>query len=635
MTLKGMSIKNLSYEIHVFKTRCFTAILFVLFFLCLLLGRLAYLQIRNHRFYTTLSRHNLLSVIPIEPNRGLILDRNGIILTKNIPSYTLAIIRHGTKDLPHTIKKIKSIIPISDEELARFHHIRSQYRSYQPIPLKLKLTEEAVSQFYVNQYRLPGVRIQTHMTRYYPSSDTMSNVLGYLGSINKAELQKVEPSQYLIDDDIGKSGIEKQYETLLRGVMGAEEAEIDASGRIVRTLNRIPPQSGHNIYLTIDSRLQAQAMKALKETHTTGAVVALDPRNGQVLTLVGNPSYDSNLFTQGLTQASYQALLHDQAHPLYDRAIYARYSPGSSIKPFLAFGGLNDGLITPEERFHDIGWFKVPNTSHVYHDWKKGGHGWIDMVKAIAASCDIYFYVLSYKMGIHRIHDILHAFGFGEKTGIDIPGESVGVVPSKHWKRIHRQRPWYIGDTIVIGIGQGFLSVTMLQLAQAVATIAMHGQRFKPQLLLKVEKSDKGIILNPPVPKASLILNNASNWNTIIQAMQDVLTKPWGTAHSFGYNGFTAAGKTGTVQLYAHTQAEYKRRRATLPTRLKNNHLFIAFAPVDHPSIAIAVISEHSYTAIRIARSVMTEYFKNLTLSTPSNENGQPNDEPVELPIPL
>ncbi len=600
---------------EVFKNRSSLAFIFVIFFMLSLIARLIYLQIFEHKFYSTLSEHNLLNVIPVLPNRGLIYDRNGVLLAKNIPTYTLTITKSHTKHLNDTLDQLAKIMTISPEEVKQFHHIAYQYPPHQPIPLKMKLSEQEVAQFYVNQYRFPGASIQTHMIRYYPLAAATSDILGYVARINQDELNAMENNtstsmpasnaltNYQIDDNIGKSGIEKYYESQLRGKVGAEEAETDARGHIVRILKEIPPTPGHDLYLSIDSGLQNVAINALGDA--SGSVVVIQPSTGQVLALVTKPNFDPNPFTVGISYASYQALLNSPDHPLYNRAIRGLFSPGSTIKPFFALLALDDGIITPQFQIHDPGFFQLPNVSHVYHDWLKRGHGTVNVSRAIASSCDVFFYTLAQKMGIRYMDKVLNKFGFGELTDIDLAEEKPGLVPTPEWKLKHQKQPWYTGDTIVMGIGQGLLSVTPLQLAQAVSTIASRGKRWTPQLLMKWIDENNHTITHQPIPKPPIILNNPANWDMITQAMEDVVNKPWGTGKRLRHDSILVAAKTGTEQIYHSSIKEDSSR----PKQLRNNHYIIGFAPADHPEIAWAVMIEHSNTATEVASQVITYYF--------------------------
>ena len=603
-----LALKNTQFETRLFKSRSFAAFLFILLFIFALIGCLIYLQIKNHRFYSMLSQHNLLNVIPIQPNRGLIFDRNGVLLAKDVPAYTLVITQNDIKNLNETVKRLTKIIPISNEEVKRFHHILYQYRPYQLVPIKYKLTNEEVARFYVNSYQFPTVQITTRMTRYYPLADIISNVLGYVGQISPRELHQVGSDAYTANDVIGKTGVEKYYEKQLHGKIGAEETEIDASGRVVHILKEIPPVPGDNIYLTIDSKLQAEAKKILGDE--SGAIVIMQPGGGQVLALAINPSFDANPFVSGLSQEEYQKLLNSPTHPLYNRAIRGQFASGSTVKPFLALLGLDEGVITSQYQIYDPGWFQLPNTHHIYHDWRVGGHGWVNVRKAIAVSCDVYFYNLAVALGIDRMDTILHHFGFGYLTGIDLPEEVPGLVPSPRWKIGIKGYPWYTGDTIETGIGQGFFLVTPLQLAQAVSILAEQGKRYRPSLLLKTVAPNGSVKVQIPISESPVILKNPHNWGIVIHAMQDVVDKPWGSAKFFGRHlGFSVAAKTGTAQIYGH-QRDEDRSRTNIPKRLRNNHLFIAFAPIEHPQIAVAVVVEHSAMADNITGEIMNYYFK-------------------------
>ena len=608
MEKKRLAIKNHLQETHLFKSRCLAALLIVFVFALILIVRLGFLQLKDHHFYSTLSRHNLLNIIPIEANRGLIYDRNGVLLAKNIPTFTLAIIPSSVPGLKKTLDSLNEIIPITPEEIKQFQRIRYQYHRYQAVPIKYKLTEEAVARFYVNRYQFPGVLIKTRMMRYYPLGSLTADVVGYVGRINPHEWTHVDNANYLVDSDIGKIGIEQYYEKQLHGTMGAEEVEINASGRVVRVLKRIPPKPGNDIYLAIDSRLQKTAQESMGEE--SGAIVAMEPGTGQILALVTNPSYDPNLFVNGITQEDYQKLVNSPLHPLYNRAIRGQFAAGSTIKPIFALAGLDDNVISPESKIYDPGWFQLPHTTHIYHDWVEHGHGWVNLKKALIVSCDVYFYNLAAKIGLDSFVAILQQFGFGQPTGIDMPGEVSGLVPTPEWKMENQGHAWYTGDTIETGIGQGFFLVTPLQLAQAVSTLAEHGMRYRPDVLLKLVSAKGNTILQLPIPESPAILKNPENWNVVIDDMADMVDSPYGTAEYFGsHRRFTVAAKTGTAQVYGH-QRDEERIRSNLPKRLRNNHLFIAFAPVQDPHIAIAVVVEHAAMADKMAGEVLNDYFK-------------------------
>lgn len=607
-----ITIKDPRYEAVRFKIRCLSAILFIALLTLLIIIRLCYLQIMEHKFYSTLSQQNLLYIIPTEPNRGLIYDRNGVLLAKNIPVFSLDIIPGKVKNINKTIKKLKKIITISDKDVEEFKHSLKEHHLFEPVPLKIKLTEQEVAKFYINQYRFPGVSVETRMMRYYPLGPLMSDVLGYVGRINAKELREVNSENYSASDYIGKVGIEKYYEKALHGTIGAEEAEINASGRIVRILKKIPPIPGNTIYLTIDSKLQAYAEKALGNNN--GAIVAIQPSTGQILAMVTKPDYDPNAFVQGLSNKAYQALVNAPSHPLYNRAIRGLYSPGSTVKPFIALGALNEHVISPQYTIYDPGTFQLPHTAHIYHDynWKIGGHGWVNVSKAIMVSCDTFFYNLAVNLGISRLDQILRNFGFGQLTHVDMPEELPGIVPSPAWKLAKQKQPWYTGDTVITGIGQGSLLATPLQLATATSIIAEKGMHLTPHLLLQMTTPTGKSMIQNPVAEKPVILDDPSIWNLVIRAMESVVSNPRGTAEEFGrHPGYSVAAKTGTAQVYGD-QRDEEASRMNLPKRLRNNHLFIMFAPVNHPKIALAVVVEHASYADRIARKVTDFYFNEL-----------------------
>ncbi len=597
---KKLAIKNHQTEIRLFNVRAIAVCVFALVFTLIIVARLFYLQLIQHQFYTTLSEQNILNLTPITPKRGLIYDRNGVLLARNVPAFSLAIVPGRVKNLKATVKNLEKILEITPEQISAFYRNVHQSHRFSPIPLIPKLTEEEAAKFYVNQYRFPGVSVQPHLLREYPMGESFSNIVGYVARITRDELATIDRDYYNASGYIGKTGIEKQYEDLLRGTPGSEEVETNARGEVVRTLKTNPPIPGKNIYLTIDSRLQEFAEQTLGDN--AGVVIAIDPNTGEVLAMVSNPSFDPNPFVAGISTKNYQALLNAPNHPLYNRVIRGLYSPGSTIKPFYAIGGLDDGVINAYTSIVDSGQFQVPNTDHVFHDWWKTGHGIVNVTKALAVSCDLFFYQLAYNLGIYKMDQILLRFGFGAATGIDFPGELSGVVPSPEWKRKVKHAPWYTGDAINAGIGQGALLVTPLQLAVATATLATHGIRLKPHLLLTQDQ---------PSGLAPVILNHNEAWQIVTQGMEDVVNAPFGTAAAVGHNlAYTLAAKTGTAQVFGNRTRSEERSELNIPKPLRNNHLFIAYAPVDHPKIAIVVVVEHDAKANQVARAVLDYYFK-------------------------
>lgn len=596
----------------------------VLCLFVILLLRLMYLQLIEYHFYATLSKRNVISIIPVKPDRGIIYDRNGVVLAKNTPVYSLMVIPGRVKDMKKTIEALSTIIKLTPKEVQNFYTMTKQYYPYQTVPLKQQLTEQEVDTFYVNQYRFPGVVVQINMIRNYPLGKATAHVVGYVGRITTKELAEVNPTNYTASDEIGKSGVEAEDEVLLHGVMGSEEAEINATGKVVRILKKTPAIPGDNIYLTIDSKLQTYAEKLLGKN--SGAVVAIQPATGQVLALVTKPSFNPNEFVNGISSAQYQKIINTPDYPLYNRATRAEYAPGSTIKPFIAFGALNDSVINTQDYIFDPGWFRLPGTKHIFHNWVKKGFGWVDVIKAIEVSCDTFFYQLAAVMGIDRLDQALTQFGFGNVTGINLPLEKAGVVPSPMWKQKAIGQEWYAADTVLAGIGQGYLLVTPMQLATATATMAERGLRFQPTVLLKLQQPNGINTTMQPIIEKPIVATVPTAWQTVIQGMKDVISNPQGTAFpSFQNLTYTAAGKTGTAQVAADSATGTVAQKGR---RFQNNHLFIVFAPVNNPQIAIAVVVEHvtgmTQRGVQIGRELLDFYMNELKQqqATPTTQNG-------------
>jgi len=559
--------------------------------------------------YSTLSQKNVLNIIPIAPNRGLIYDRNGVMLAQNIAVFSLNIIPAKVKSIKNTLQALKKIIAIFPHDIKNFNRSLKQHHPFDPVPLKINLSEQELAKFYVNRYRFPGVVIQSKMLRKYPLGEEVSQIVGYVGRINANDLSKVNQVDYSASNYIGKTGIEKYYEDSLHGRVGVEEVEMNAAGRIVRHMKRTLPQPGNDLYLTIDSRLQSFCEKVLGADN--GAIVIIQPSTGQILALVSTPSYDPNLFINGISHKDYETLLKSPGHPLFNRAIRGQYAPGSTIKPFIAIAGLDSGAITADSKIYDPGWFRLPETKHVYHDWKPYGHGWVNVTKAMIVSCDTFFYRLAVTLGMNVIDQMLSRFGFGNDTKIDMPEALSGLLPSPEWKRNTLGHSWYTGDTILTGIGQGYLLVTPLQLAIGAAIIAQRGAYFQPHLLLKFQRPDETVMAIPNIEEIPIVLQHPQVWDIVIHAMQGVITHSQGTAVGFGrHPPYTVAGKTGTAQVFGK-QRDEERSRMNIPKKLRNNHLFIGFLPVNQPKIVMAVVVEHASAADSLARRISDFYLKN------------------------
>lgn len=605
---KHIAIKNHHQEIQLTTHRSMIALIFICIAVMVLIVHLGYMQIYKKNVYATLSTKNWLDLVPVEPTRGLVYDRNGVLLADNVPVFSLDIIPFDVPNLKKTLNDLKKIITLSDDDSAQFLRQLKQHRRFDEIPLKLRLTDEEVAHFAENQHRFPGVMITARLMRRYPYGESFSHVIGNVGRINTKELDEIDAVNYSASHYIGKTGIEKYYEDDLHGKVGYQEVENDASGKPLRILKELKGTPGKNIYLTIDSELQFIAEKALAGRR--GAVVVIQPSTGQVLAMVSRPGYDPNIFVQGVSQADYKALQQSKDQPLYDRALRGSYPLASTIKPYLALEGLDSEITTPEHTLFDPGYYELRNGSHIFRDWRRHGHGTVNISKAVTESCDTYFYDLADKMGIHRIDQILTSFGFGSATGIDLDDEALGLVASPDWKRKARGSHWYEGDTINSAIGQGYMQATPLQLAAAVSAIANRGQRFMPYLQLGEQIPGKQYVAQQPIPMESVTLKNPQTWNIVINAMQNVVASPYGTAYRFGQNlPYTIAAKTGTGQVVAgKSDPDEEDKQTDLDERFRDHHLFVAFAPVENPQIALAVITENSNTAIETARAIFDYY---------------------------
>lgn len=606
---KRIRIKNHKQEIQLITQRAIFLLVILGILLGLLIARLIFLQIYKHDLYVTLSTKNWLDLVPIEPTRGLIYDRNGVLLAENISVFSLDIVPYQVTDLNKTLNALAKIVALTDNDISQFRKQLKQYRRFDEIPLKLRLSEAEVARFAENQHRFPGVLIKARLMRHYPFAESFSHVLGYVGRINQQELNEIDSVNYSASHYIGKLGIEKYYEEELHGRVGYQQVENDATGKPIRILKEIKGVPGRNIYLTLDSGLQFVAEKALEDHR--GAIVAIQPATGQVLAMVSKPGYDPNLFVTGIDRKTYHDLQSSEQRPLFNRALRGQYPFGSVIKPYYAIGALDAGVVTADAGINDPGWFKLRPNSHEFHDHKKNGHGWVDLYTAIRVSCDIYFYELGVKMGIRRLDDILTKFGFGEVTGIDLDDELAGVVASPEWKRKVKGAHWYEGDTVISSIGQGSMQTTPLQLASATATLANHGQRFIPYLLYGEQMPSHQFVLQQPIPRESITLHNDEYWDMVIEAMQDVTSDPQGTAYaSFGKNvKYTTAAKTATVQVVLkRMKADERDNQDLLPEKLRDHNHFIIFAPVENPKIALAVVTENSHVAARVARTVLDYY---------------------------
>jgi penicillin-binding protein 2 len=604
---QGVEIRNAQAEIQQFRIRLAIAGVFTLAMFAVLFLRFFYLQVIEHDHYHTLAEANRISLVPIVPNRGLILDRNGVVLAHNYSAYTLEITPSKVADLEATIDALSSIVDIGPRDRRRFKKLLEESKRFESLPIRTRLSDEEIARFAANRYRFPGVDVKARLFRQYPQGELFSHVVGHIGRINQRELDKLEEddelSNYRGTDYIGKMGLEQSYEKYLHGTTGIEEVEVDSGGRAIRALSRTPPVSGGNLVLNLDARLQEVVYRAFGDRR--GALVAIDPNTGGVLAFVSKPGFDPNLFVDGIDPQNWNELNTSADRPMVNRALAGTYPPGSTFKPYMALAALTYGKRRPEQAISDPGYFNFGG--HVFHDDKPGGHGSVDMYKSIVVSCDTYYYMLANDMGIDAIARFMAQFGFGSRTGIDIPGEATGVLPSPEWKMRRFKQKWYAGETVSIGIGQGYNAYTPVQLANAVATLADDGVMYRPHLVNYIEDArthERTAVAPKPVREIAL---NPEYVAIIKHAMEGVNKEGTG-ARAFAGAPYTSAGKTGTAQVVGLKPGE-KYVEGRTPERYRDHALFIAYAPADHPKIALAVIVENagfgaSYAA-PIARKVI------------------------------
>ena len=621
-------IKNLDLELERFHARLKVAAAFVLLLAVLLLARGFYLQVVQHDYFTQRAESNRIALVPLAPNRGLIVDSKGAILAENFSAYTLEIVVAQTDSLDKTLADLGELIEITPGQVRRFRRLLAESHEFETVPLKSRLSDEEVAILAANRYRLPGVEVRARLFRNYLAGPGMAHVVGFIGRINDADLKRLRESEraqnYKGSVHIGKVGLEQSYETLLHGRTGFEQMETDSGGRVVRILSRIPPLPGHDLRLHLDAKLQAVAEHAFGDF--LGGLVALDPNTGGVLALVSKPGFDPNLFVDGIDPETWKSLNESPERPMVNRVLRGIYPPGSTIKPFMALAGLELGLRKPADSIVDPGFFSLPNSRHRFRDWKAGGHGVVDLRRSISQSCDVYYYRLAFDMGVDRMHDYLAQFGLGEKTGIDLDGESSGLLPSREWKQRRWNKPWYPGETVIAGIGQGYHLTTPLQLASAAAMLANGGKRIEPHLVQAVrDPITRAWQPQPGVVRGQVAITPA-HLEVVREGMMDVM-RPGGTAAASAAGAaYTIAGKTGTAQVVGIKQgARYDASR--LARQHRDHALFIAYAPAENPTIVVAVMVENggsgSGTAAPIARKVFDYY---LTGKTPGDMKLDAND---------
>jgi penicillin-binding protein 2 len=628
---RRVHLKDEYLETRLIRRRIVLSALFILVLLSILLGRLYVLQIVDHEHFSTLSDNNRIRIKALPPARGLIYDRNGVVMANNLPAYRLEIIKEQVDDLDQTLIDLKQYVNYSDLDLSRYRQAVNRRRSFESIPLRLNLSDGEVARLAVNLYKFEGVEINARLTRNYPQGDHAVHALGYVGRIDVNDLGRVNENNYAGTSHIGKLGLEKFYESELHGTVGVQQVEVNARGRTLRVLSETPPIPGNNLHLTIDSKLQKVAEQAFGDL--IGAVVAIDPRNGEILALASMPKFDPNLFVNGISYKNYDRLRNSSQRPLFNRALSGQYPPGSTTKPFFGLAGLEARTISSQTSIFCRGFYRLPNEDRKYRDWKKRGHGHMDLKGAITQSCDVYFYDLSYRLGIDKMSTFLDKFGFGKKTKIDSTGEASGLLPSREWKRKTLSQPWFPGETLNTGIGQGTFLVTPLQLANSTGALALNGLRYRPHMVRALENGHSGDMLDIAIKQvAEGGVSKKSNWLQVHKAMINVVHGLRGTANRIN-RGLTyrMAGKTGTAQVYGIAQDE-EYDEDTVINKLRDHALFMSYAPSKNPQIAVAVIVENgghgSSVAAPIARKVLDEYLVNAAKSEASVSSSGDGSQP-------
>jgi penicillin-binding protein 2 len=631
-TISGPELRDPQRELLYFRRRLLIAGAMVIVAFGGLLGRFVYLQLFQHQHYQTLAESNRIAIVPIVPNRGVMTDRNGVVLAQSYSAYTLEVTPSRVKNLDETIDGLATIVEIQARDRKRFKRLLEESKNFESLPLRTRLSDEEVARFAVNRYRFPGVEIKARLFRQYPFGEVASHVTGYISRINDKDVERIdswnETANYKGSDYIGKVGVELAYERELHGTTGWEEVEVDAGGRAVRTLSRTPPTSGNNLKLALDIRLQQAAEQAFGDRR--GALVAIEPATGDVLAFVSKPGFDPNLFVDGIDPANWELLNDSPDKPLLNRPLRGAYPPGSSIKPYLALAALTSGKRTAAQTIFDPGFYQIAGAAHRFRDDKPGGHGYVDMFKSIVVSCDTYYYMLAGETDIDDTHAFLSQFSFGRKTGIDIEGELLGVLPSRAWKRERFKDKWYLGDSISAGIGQGYNAFTPIQQAQAIAIIANDGVALAPHLVKSVENVKDGTVRQIALQSTQVLHVKPEHLAVIKNALVGV-PREGTSAQAFVGTKYVSAGKTGTSQVYSLKGEKYSKQ---VDERLRDHAWYIAYAPADQPRIAIAVLVENggfgAQAAAPIARAIFDYYLlgqKPRAPAPPGTGPREPEDE--------
>ncbi len=589
-------VRDAVFELRLIDRRYRILAVLMVLSLGLLAWRFAHLQLIDHQLYAGRAESNRVSLRALPPTRGLIFDRHGEVIAENRPAYRLVVVPERVQDLEATLQAIDALVGLSPDERSRFERQRQRSRRFQAVPVKTNLDPEAVAKLAAHRHRWPGMEVEPYLVRHYPHGEAFAHVLGYVGRIDRDDLEQLGSERYRATTHVGRTGIERMYEALLHGEPGVEKVETNAQGRVVRVLERQAPINGQDVTLTLDLDLQQAAFEALGDH--AGAVVVMEIETGAVHALVSKPGFDPNFFVNSISETNYQALLSNPRRPLFNRFLQGAYEPGSTIKPFLALAGLAEGAIDADEEKFSRGWFELDGQGRRYRDWKREGHGWVDLEKALAESVNVYFYELAVKLGIDRMARELALFGFGQATGIDLAGEGDGLLPTRAWKRAQFNEAWFPGETVITGIGQGFVVATPLQLAYATSLLAAKGTAAPPYLLT-------------PTETVSRVRHESLDWAAVFAGMSAVIHGPTGTARAVAsLLPARMAGKTGTAQVFGlpdDADAVDERDQDSLPEHLRNHALFIGFAPVEAPKWAISVVVEHGGGGSRVAAPIGAE----------------------------
>lgn len=613
MIMPSFEIKDHHRENKIVNDRLIFATIFAGLLFIIVMVRLTILQVFEYEHFNALSDKNRVDFEPAPPQRGLIYDRNGVVLAENIPVFSLELIPEKVRDIDATLSEIQLLFTMSDEEIVEIKKQIKRQRRFGRVVIKQRLTKQEVARLSVNRHRFPSLDVVGRLVRHYPYGALFAHTIGYVSRINEKDQKWIDEQNYKGTQYIGKTGVERFYEDTLHGQVGYQQIETNVQGRMVREITNTPSVSGQDLFLHLDINLQRVASAALSEFN--GSIIALDPKTGGVLAMVSKPDFNPNEFATGISRKSYAVLKDSIDRPLFDRALQGHYPPGSALKPFVALAGLEMGIVDEHSTTFCPGWYTLPEKpDHHYRCWQKRGHGKVDFIASLSQSCDVYFYGLANTMGIDRLHYFLDLFRFGRRTGIDIPSEGRGLSPSREWKRRARNQVWYPGETLLSGIGQGFNQMTPIQLAHATATLAMRGESFSPQVVRATRDTEKiGLQLLPPKRLEILPISDINNWQATIDAMVEVIHGERGTARNIRVGlPFKMAGKTGTAQVFSIKQ-DAKYDPETVDKKLHDHALFIAFAPADDPEFVVAVVAENGggggHTAAPIARKMIDQYF--------------------------